>query len=204
MNAVRRLIIFLKPPRPGLVKTRLGQEIGQEAAVGVYRQLVDLLLSKLTDLAHVELRFTPDDAQDEIKPWAQPGWRLKPQGPGHLGERMRRAFLTAMAEGAGRVVLIGSDCPDVDRQDLEEAWAALNNHEVVLGPARDGGYWLIGLRRDQPLLFKSIPWSTATVLQNTLERCREAGLSTQLLRELEDVDTAADWQRAAARYGLCG
>jgi glycosyltransferase A (GT-A) superfamily protein (DUF2064 family) len=90
-------------------------------------------------------------------------------------------------------VIIGSDCPDVSVSDVLSAWARLNEHDLVLGPASDGGYWLIGLRRPQPVLFQNITWSTSTVQAETLARAQRAELRTSLLRKLSDIDTEQDW-----------
>lgn len=194
-----RLILFLKAPRPGLVKTRLAVALGAEAACAAYRKLVETLLPRLGGLAGVELRFAPDDARRDIEPWLREGWRAAPQGPGDLGTRLARAMESAFAQGAKRVVVIGSDCPHVTTQDIADAWAALAGHDVALGPATDGGYWLIGLREPQPVLFTNIDWSTEKVLAQTLARADAAGLSVKLLRELADVDTPEDWRRFESR-----
>ena len=198
---VQRLIVLLKAPRPRTVKTRLAATLGAVAACAAYRHLVETLLRHLPALENVELCFTPDDAGSEVKPWAQPSWRLTAQGNGDLGCRLEQAFRRSFDEGARRVVIIGSDCPDVGERDIQAAWAALSSHDVVLGPATDGGYWLIGLHAPRPDLLANIPWSTDGVLRQTLERCRAAGLTTHLLRELSDVDTEADWRRFLAKVG---
>ncbi len=197
----QKLIVFLKAPRPGFVKTRLSATLGARQACEAYRHLVETLLRQLAVLKNVELCFAPDDAGSEIKPWAQTDWRLAAQGPGDLGRRLDRAFARTFDEGTGRVVVIGSDCPDVSPGDIQAAWTALLSHDVVLGPATDGGYWLIGLRAPQPGLFADVAWSTNGVLDETLERSRAAGLKTLLLRKLTDVDTEADWRRFLARAG---
>lgn len=192
------LIVFLKAPRPGAVKTRLAEALGLEAACAAYRHLVQTLLRRLAVLPNVELCFTPDDAAAEIKPWTQPTWSRVPQGDGDLGRRLQRASTRAFTSGMQRIVIIGSDCPEVSATDIEAAWSALRTHDVVLGPATDGGYWLIGLRAAQPDLFTDISWSTNAVLRETLDRARAHGLSVHLLRELSDVDTPADWQQFLA------
>ena len=202
-NAEHRLVVFLKAPRPGLVKTRLAQTIGAEAASAAYRRLVERVLGQLSSLPSVELRFAPDEARSEILPWLQPGWHAAPQGRGDLGERLSRAFAEAFAAGAARVVVIGSDCPEVTAADVQAAWAALAQHDLVLGPAMDGGYWLMGLRAPEPRLFAGLQWSTSRVRQETLERAEAAGLSHVLLRPLHDVDTEADWRRFLAANGRC-
>ena len=198
-GSAEKLIIFLKAPRPGLVKTRLADVIGPQAACDAYRKLVELLLEQLRELPFVELKHSPDNAASEIAPWVAAGWSCRPQGAGDLGQRLIAAFDDAFAHGAERVVIIGSDCPYVTAEDIRAAWSTLSRSDVVLGPAGDGGYWLIGLRRPQPALFRDIPWSTEQVLRDTMTRIQSAGLSVHLLRTLEDVDTEADWRRFLAR-----
>ena len=190
----QKLIVFLRAPRLGQVKTRLAQDIGDDAALKAYRVLVAQLLDNLGCLQNVDLRFTPDSAGTELAPWLRSGWTLMPQGEGNLGERLARAFHESFAGSSQRVVIIGSDCPTVCRADIESAWHSLLTKSVVLGPASDGGYWLIGLREPQPGLFENVPWSTSTVLETTLAHARNTGLSFHCLRELSDIDTAADWE----------
>ena len=188
-----KLIIFVKAPRLGNVKTRLAESIGEHAACAAYQTLVARLVKNLDRLPGVELRFSPDDAAEEIRPWLRHDWLLSPQGPGDLGKKLNRAFQESFAAGATRVVLIGSDCPAIVAADIEMAWATLATHDVVLGPAADGGYWLIALRQPQPNLFESIPWSTEKAFETTMARAHEAGLSLHCLRTLSDVDLIEDW-----------
>jgi uncharacterized protein len=190
-----KLVIFVKAPRVGCVKTRLAHSIGPEAACAAYCSLVEIVLKNVAPIKDAELRFTPDDASAEIDPWLQPGWNTRPQGAGDLGARMHGAFLEHFGGGAERVVIIGSDCPDLSAADIESAWEALKTNDVVLGPASDGGYWLIGLRSVQPMLFDNMSWSTDTVFCETLRRAKAAGLKVHLLRQLSDIDTADDWKR---------
>ena len=201
-----KLIVFLKAPRLGTVKTRLAAEIGPQSALEAYLALAKRLIGNLSRLANVELRFTPDDAEPEFQAWLRPGWQCRPQGPGTLGEKLAFVLDEAFALGAWRVVIIGSDCPYLDANDIQLAWTALKYHDLVLGPATDGGYWLIGLRRPCSQLFARIPWSTGAVLRTTLRRARMADLKVKLLRRLSDVDTAADWRQFLARdqNPVCG
>jgi uncharacterized protein len=106
---------------------------------------------------------------------------------------MQRAFEAAFGSGAERVVIIGSDCPEIGVADVRAAWKQLRSHDLVVGPAIDGGYWLIGLRAPQPKLFDEITWSSDQVLGQTLQRAKLLGLRVQLLRILADIDTEADW-----------
>ena len=189
-----KLIIFVKAPRPGEVKTRLAKTLGRDRACAAYRKLVDRLLSNLKSLSDVELCYAPPEAEKEIAPWLRPDWRAVPQTAGNLGARLSNAFARAFASGAERVVVIGSDCPYVTAKDITEAFEKLAERDVAVGPATDGGYWLIGLRQPQPALFEKIAWSTDAVLAETLSRARAGGLKIHLLRLLSDVDTAEDWE----------
>jgi hypothetical protein len=193
------LSIFVKVPCPGFVKTRLAAELGEAQAAQVYRHLAHTTCLRLREHRPTELAYTPDDAEPEITAWLQPGWTARPQGAGDLGERLCRTFALAFARGAAKVAVIGSDCPLIELADLQTAWRQLGSHEVVLGPAQDGGYWLIALRRRQDSLFERIPWSTAAVLGETLARCQALGLQVHQLRRLRDVDTLADLHACSAQ-----
>ena len=197
-----RLIVFLKAPRAGTVKTRIAQTAGEQRALNIYTEMVERVLESVRDLPNVELRFAPDDARDDVQPWRREHWSAQPQGPGDLGERLQRAFADAFAGGAERVVIIGSDCPEVRAGDVRTAWKELRSHDVVVGPAIDGGYWLIGLRAPQPELFHGIPWSSEQVLGETLARAKSLKLRMQLLRILTDIDTEADWNAYVRERGL--
>jgi uncharacterized protein len=189
------LVVFVKAPRVGQVKTRLASAIGEVAACAAYRQLAAALLGRIAAIPDVELCYSPDDAAGEIEPWLRNSWRARPQGSGDLGQRLIGAFEHAFAPGSRRVVIIGSDCAEISADDIRMAWSALRTRDVVLGPARDGGYWLIGLRMLHRELFEDIPWSTENVLNRTVGKARAAGLKIELLRELSDVDTFEDWKR---------
>lgn len=192
-----RLIVFVKAPRPGTVKTRLAQSVGAESACQIYRELVGRVMREAGSLPAGELRFSPADGLVEIEEWMPAGWRARPQAEGDLGQRMAEAFATAFREGVTRAVLIGSDCPQITRDDVRAAASALADHDAVFGPADDGGYWLVALRHPVPELFENIRWSTESALDDTLAAARRLGLKMRLLRMLSDVDTEADWLRLA-------
>ncbi len=187
------MIVFVKAPRPGTVKTRIAKTAGAARACAIYRELVGNVLQCLGSIRGAQLRFAPDDAANEIKPWLRADWTAIPQGGGDLGERLQRAFADAFTSGAERVVIVGSDCPEVCAADIEAACQQLKTHDLVLGPAVDGGYWLIGMHARQPELFRAIAWSSDEVLAQTLARAKSLGLRIQLLRILGDIDTEADW-----------
>jgi rSAM/selenodomain-associated transferase 1 len=189
-----RLIIFVKAPRPGQVKTRLASSIGAEAAAEAYQLLAESLFQNLAELTDVELRFTPRDAHDEIRPWLREDWTPAPQCRGELGNRLQDAFRSAFADGCNKIAIIGSDCPDVTAEDIREAWARLDSRDLVLGPATDGGYWLVALKKPCARLFQNISWSTDRVLAQTIAAGTEAGLKIDCLRRLTDVDTLDEWR----------
>lgn len=199
-----RLIVFVKAPRPGAVKTRLAAVLGDEAAARLYRLLADEEIRRTAPRAGEYDRvffFTPQDARPEIERWL-PGETLEPQHGRDLGERMSRAFESAFAAGARRVAIIGSDVPAAGREHVMEALQSLDDHDVVLGPTHDGGYYLLALDRLRPALFQSIPWSTPSVLPATAERAGVLGLSVRMLDPLRDIDTIddlkAEWPRLRA------
>ncbi len=178
--------------------------MGIKIACEIYRALVNTVLDQLAIFPTVELRFAPEEAGAEIKPWLRPGWTLAPQGSGNLGERLRAAFTDAFARGHHSVTVIGSDCPEMTASDVVSAQEALQSADLVLGPAADGGYWLIAMKKVESELFAGIDWSTAAVLAQTLERANGQGLKVWLLRTLADVDTEEDWRRFLAGHSFPG
>jgi uncharacterized protein len=140
----------------------------------------------------VRVHHTPADAGDAVRAWLGAGPAYLPQADGDLGRRMEDAFARAFADGAERVVIVGSDLPELSASLLRRAFDALDVHPAVLGPARDGGYYLLGLRRMVPGIFDGIAWSTPDVLAATLARFRAADVAPAMLDELADVDEVQD------------
>ena len=194
MTPRRAVLVFVRAPEPGRVKTRLAASIGAEAALRVYVRLAEHAVREARALedAVVRVHFTPPEAGGRVRAWLGEGITYFPQAEGELGERMRRAFEEAFAAGFGRVAIIGSDLPDLSTDLLRRALALLEEHEAVLGPARDGGYYLLALRRPFPAIFEEIPWSTDRVLALTVQRLRAAGVEAALLEVLSDVDEVGD------------
>jgi rSAM/selenodomain-associated transferase 1 len=191
-----RLGIFLKEPVPGRVKTRLARGAGEEWAAGFYRALVEDALEWLArfPVAERTLFFSPAHARAACAGLAPRGrrYRMVPQAPGDLGARLQAAFRVLLAGGPTRAVVLGTDTPGVDARILRSAFQALDHSDLVLGPALDGGYYLIGLRRPAPRLFENVPWSTSRVLAATRQRADRLGLATRLLEPLGDIDRLAD------------
>lgn len=189
------LIVMLKAPRAGFVKTRLAQEMGAEPATAVYRRLVEHQMSALPREWPAEVHFAPVDAAAEMRQWLGSRYDYHAQLGDDLGERLIHAIMGAFDRGATEAIVIGGDCPSLDAACLREARSGLKSADVILGPALDGGYYLIALRRPLPYLFRGIPWSSGTVLEATADRLQRAGLSYALLSAREDVDDLASWRR---------
>jgi hypothetical protein len=187
--------VFVKAPVAGRVKTRLAADLGPIGAAALYRRLGrQVVAAASSDTHQTVVWYAPVAGGRRVRAWLDglgvSGFRAQPDGD--LGDRLRTAFATHFREGAGRVVIIGSDCPGLDRPVIADAFAALDDHDVVLGPARDGGYYLIGMKALQEPLFQGMPWSSVAVLNETTAAARSLGLAYHLLSPLRDVDSIAD------------
>jgi hypothetical protein len=195
-----RIQIFAKAPIPGLVKTRLVPAISAEQAAKLHADLVRKTLHMAVNagLCPVELWCSPAKTNGFFEDCARDyGVSLWEQAGDDLGARMAHAFCTGF-QHARPIVLIGTDCPDLNAQDLAAALDILDgDYDTVLGPAEDGGYYLVGLRQAIPGLFTGISWGTSAVFDETLARLRAAGVRWQTLRERWDVDRPADLERLA-------
>ena len=188
------LIVFVKEPRPGAVKTRLLPALDAQSAAALYRVLAEEEIRQTAPGAGEYDRlffYAPPGAGEAMRAWL-PGRTFLPQRGEDLGARMAAAFDETFRRGARRAAVIGTDVPWVHRGLVAEAFAALDAHDVVLGPTSDGGYYLLALGRPQPALFQDIAWSTASVLTSTLDRAAALGLRVRLLPELPDIDTLDD------------
>ena len=187
--------IFAKAPVPGQVKTRLATTIGPDAAAQWYTQSLHVVFQRTAAAwPKVErvLFYDPPGAESAFDVFAAVPVHQTPQQGQNLGVRMAAALQYCFNYGMERVVLIGTDAPTVPMERLGEAWDALQDADVVVGPATDGGYYLIATRAPQPQLFEGIAWSTDAVLSATLARAADRDLRVQLLPEWFDVDTAED------------
>jgi uncharacterized protein len=183
--------VFLKAPRPGMVKTRLAAEIGERRALRLYRVMAARTLDAVrqTGLDAI-IWFTPVDAQPEMRLWLGEAWELRPQASGDLGARLGAAA-QAVVPGRGWIA-IGADCPRLDADLLRQAGAIVASGSIALGPSTDGGYYLIGGVTPLPDIFTGIPWSTDQVLAATRARLAGMGAVVRELPVLRDVDTASD------------
>lgn len=191
--------VMAKVPGTAVVKSRLHTVLSPEQASALYRCfLLDRLegLRTIGDVDHV-VAFTPPECGDEIAALVPAGYRCVPQRGRDLGERLAGVLATLLAEGHAGAIAIDSDSPTLPMAYVATAAEILGHAaaDVVIGPAEDGGYYLIGLRAPQPRLFDHVPWSTSGVLPTTLARVKELGLRSHLLPPWFDIDTEADLAR---------
>jgi rSAM/selenodomain-associated transferase 1 len=190
-----QLGVFAKYWEPGQVKTRLAHDTNHEFAARVYRQFIQATLETATGIAQRSvLAFTPTDQYAEFAQCLPAGWTMVAQATGDLGQRMHAYFSDAHAHQIDKVVLIGSDSPHLPATLLEQAFDQLDSHQCVIGPARDGGYYLIGARNLVPPVFEDVDWSTDNVLQQTLTKLQDADISYALLPPWLDIDTIEDFR----------
>ncbi len=183
------LLIFTRNPELGKCKTRLAATVGDKAALRIYEFLLkhtiaitkDLLVSKQV---HYSVKVRENDL------WDAKIFSKKQQYGAHLGERMLHAFADGFEQGYERIVIIGSDLYDMEQSDLERAFSALNTHDFVVGPAQDGGYYLLGMKRLKTELFRNKNWGTSSVLKDTLINLENE--SVHLLSERNDIDVYED------------
>ena len=195
------LLIFIRNPELGKVKTRLARTVGEAEALRIYRILLEKTRLAASGCA-AERWLLYSDWADEQDEWPNGLFHKKVQFPGDLGERMEAAFGAAFAAGAERVVIIGSDCPDLTAQGLDAAFSALADADFVIGPVADGGYYLLGMRHFQPAVFRDIAWSTESVFAATQQKIEQNGHSLAILPTLSDVDTEADWRATLNKVPL--
>jgi rSAM/selenodomain-associated transferase 1 len=192
---VNTIVVFAKIPVPGQVKTRLAARIGNEAAAEGHAAFIRDIL---TLVASVECsrwlalgNGTPSD-HSAFENAEEQGFHFISQPPGDLGQRLASVTNTCFEQGASKVLVIGTDSPTLPKQILDDAFDALDEHDVVLGPSFDGGYYLIGLKATCPSLFEGIAWSTDAVAMQTVKAAQHAGLNLSLLPFWYDVDTFED------------
>ena len=209
------LIIFIKYPEPGKVKTRLSKGIGKENATKLYKLFVETLLmrvsrnrtysgnkNELNGAYEITIFFTPEDRRREIENWLGQEYKNKlyPQSGNDLGERISNAFRQISNSGAKKAVIIGSDTPALDKETILQSFDLLSHNDTVIGPTKDGGYFLLGLsfsrdsfKMDKAWkIFTGIEWSTENVFTQTIEIVKKCGITYELLSQYYDIDTQSD------------
>ena len=190
----KALIIFVRKPELGKVKTRLAATLGNEKALAVYVELINHTRAIAGPANADKFIFYADSiAENDI--WDEPGFTKKLQANDDLGGKMKDAFALLFKQGYEHVVIIGSDCFELSTVIIDEAFNMLKQKEVVIGPADDGGYYLLGMKTLLPFIFENKHWSTEHVFQQTISDLQKENISFAELITLTDVDTEEDWMK---------
>lgn len=196
------LIVFTRYPEVGTTKTRIIPVIGAKKAASLQQKMTEHTIDTVKLLSNqfpvkIMVFYTGGDL-NLMKNWLGNQYNYVNQGSGDLGERLKIAFQRVFEQTTGKVLIIGTDCPDITSTILKQGFDALKDHDLVLGPATDGGYYLIGIKSLIPELFQGISWGTETVLAETVKIGIQLGLNTAFLPELADIDRPEDlpvWQK---------
>jgi uncharacterized protein len=192
-NTPTSLIIFIKNPEKGKVKTRLAATVGDDKALDIYLALMEhtrriALATEARRLLFYSQQINYSDG------WSTPDFQKELQAEGDLGTKMKDAFATAFQD-SNKVVIIGSDCASLTADIVADAFAKLNDCDFVIGPAMDGGYYLLGMRHFEAAVFDNMAWSTESVFPDTINIIKKLGMRYALLPELSDIDVEEDWER---------
>ena len=183
------IIVFVRSPEIGKVKTRLARSIGDQSALNVYKILLKHTAAVLRDLSFDKVVYFSEKI-DNNDFWENSLFEKKLQKGADLGERMHHAFDTAFNKGYKKVLIIGSDLFDLTSSLITSAFEALETYDISIGPSLDGGYYLLGMKKLQPEIFKNKKWGTDSVLENTLQDLKKQKI--KLLKALNDIDTLED------------
>lgn len=192
-KAKRALIIFVRNPEKGKVKTRLAKTLGEDQALAIYKALLAKTRAVAEGVDALRLLFYSVQVR-ENDDWPGSKFEKRQQQGNDLGERMAHAFEVAL-NLADAAIIVGSDIAQIDTSIIEHAFAALSSHDYVIGPALDGGYYLLGMKRPSPELFRGMEWSTNQVAKITQERILETGGTLAFAPTLSDIDFAEDWEK---------
>ncbi|MEO0539352.1 MAG: TIGR04282 family arsenosugar biosynthesis glycosyltransferase [Cyanobacteria bacterium P01_A01_bin.105] len=200
MNNNLCLILFTRYPQAGNTKTRLIPHLGAINAANLQRCMTEHMVKQMTALSPRIDRVVQFSGESlgQMRAWLGHHLCYQPQSAGSLGARLHQAFVEQFQAGKTRVVVIGADCPEISTAHLTTAFHQLQTHDLVLGPAADGGYYLIGLNQPQADLFEQIPWGTGQVFERTRAIAARLNLSLATLEELHDIDRPEDLARLSA------
>ena len=197
------LIVFVKYPEPGKVKTRIARELGAEKAADIYSLIAECVIERVMESTKYRtvIFFDPPEREAEIRQWlGREDIVFEPQSGITIGERMFHAFASVLSSGAEKAVLIGTDVPKITGEIVSEAFDLLDSEDAAIGPAEDGGYYLLGLKKAEALLFEEIEWGSGSVCEKTFERLRGLNIGYKTLDTLRDVDTPEDINTELLEY----
>lgn len=189
------LLIFIKNPKKGKVKTRLAETVGEQKALAVYRKLLEHTISEAGNVKS-DRQIWYSDFVDQNDEFSSNMFKKCLQKGRDLGERMKAAFEDGFKSGYGKIVIIGSDCPGITSGLIGQAFWELENHQLVVGPSEDGGYYLLGLNGFYPELFSGVNWSTDQVLPQTMKTIQKREFTFKVMPVLNDIDTAEDLEKS--------
>ena len=192
------LIIFVRFPRSGVVKTRLAVTIGRQAATEFYRLCAEHILresGRLSGKVDRLVFYSDGTDRNEMQGWVGLQFQLNAQTGGDLGKRMEHAFHSVFRRGVRKAIILGTDVPDLSAGIIDDTISALDSCDIVIGPCQDGGYYLLGMKELHKELFTDVPWSTDKVLKRTLDTVKALGLTLHQLPTLADIDTEEDLRR---------
>ncbi len=193
-NRTDSIIIFVRYPRKGQVKTRLAETTSSEFALNFYKLCAENLIRNIKKIPSVNrfVFYSNKNEKTEIINWLGSKLLFAPQEGDDLGSRMKNAFEKVFSAGSQKVIIVGTDIPDLSKEIIMKAFELLDSNDVVIGPAKDGGYYLLGMKKMHAELFEKIEYSTSSVLSETLMKIKELNLTYHLLPELRDIDTEDD------------
>lgn len=194
MKSKNALIVMTKAPVMGKCKTRLAKTIGDENALDIYIQLLDYTAQISKETGADKFIYSTARLKDKNR-WKSNNTYFKLQSNGDLGNRMNTAIETVLDLGYKNAIVIGSDCAEINAEDIQFAFNLLKQKDIVIGPALDGGYYLIGMKKAAPSLFQNISWSTESVLKETMNKVENLNLSYEILEEKSDIDFENDLKR---------
>ncbi len=192
------LIIFIRNPFLGKVKTRLAHSLGAEQALTIYTKLLKITREQsILVNAQCYLYYSDHIEQDA---WSENTFIKRVQFGEDLGARMANAF-NEVLQTHSKAIIIGSDCPYITGQIIDHSFHLLSNNDVILGPAKDGGYYLLGMKSTSPSLFVSMPWSESNLYEKTIEKLNQLNYTYTSLSKMEDIDTEEEWNRYVQTQG---
>lgn len=195
----RALAIFIKNPIIGKAKTRIAKDSSDEKALDIYKKLLNIT-QEITGKVDCHRYVFYDQFIDEDDNWSSQLFNKKLQAGEDLGDKMLAAFQLLNTEHKNRCILIGSDCPYISPDLIEQAFSYLEEYDFVIGPTFDGGYYLIGMKEASSVAFSNIEWSKETVLEHTIERIESIGGTFKLLKKLNDIDHLEDWLEYKSKF----
>ena len=195
MDDKKLLMIFVKNPEKGKVKTRLAASVGNDKAYNIYIKLLEYTI-ETAGRVWADKQIWYSSFIDENDGFGGEGFEKKLQFGNDLGKRMSNAFRHGFDEGYGKIVIIGSDCPGLTNDIAEKAFRELESYDAVIGPSEDGGYYLLGMNRYYPGLFRQIEWSTEVVMKETVSKFEEKNINFTKLEKLNDIDTLRDLEKS--------